>query len=126
VQAKVGAPVTWTFIGNHTISFNVPAYVPYYDVKKDGTVVQSESIYLPHGGWPGRTPPVEDQGGPSFTAPQPTVTIDAGKFDGSGGLKSSGVDWETGDKYQVTFTKPGTYPMACLVHPGMIGKVVVS
>ena len=32
----------------------------------------------------------------------------------------------TGDKYSVTFTKAGTYPYACLIHPGMIGKVVVK
>ncbi|HVT75994.1 MAG TPA: hypothetical protein VHD87_03110 [Acidimicrobiales bacterium] len=126
VQAKVGQPVTWTFIGNHTISFNVPAYVPFYSVQKNGNVVQSESIFNPHGGWPGRPTPLPDEGGPGFGAPVPTVTVDAGRFDGTGGLKSTGVDWETGDKYQVTFTKPGTYPMACLVHPGMIGKVVVS
>ena len=121
VKAEVGKPVTWTFIQNHTISFNVPPYVPYYDVKKNGTVVADDKVSLPAGGWPGRTPPTPDEG-----PPLPTVSISAPKFDGSGGLKSSGVDWETGDSYTVTFTKPGTYPMACLVHPGMIGKVVVS
>ncbi|MEY2419536.1 MAG: hypothetical protein QOG90_2216 [Actinomycetota bacterium] len=127
VRAKVGEPVTWTFVGAHTISFNVPPYVPFYTRKKDGTVAQSESIYGPRGGWPGRTPPLEETDGPPGSGPaQPHVTIDAGNFDGSGGLKSSGIDWQTGDKYSVTFTKPGTYPMACLVHPGMIGKVVVS
>ncbi len=127
VQAKVGEPVTWTFIQNHTISFNVPKYVPFYDVRQDGTVAESESIYKPHGGWPDRNPPTpEESDGPNIVADVPPVNMDAGKFDGSGGLKSSGVDWITGDKYTVTFSKPGTYPMACLVHPGMIGKVVVT
>lgn len=127
VEAKVNEPVTWTFIRNHTISFNVPKYVPYYDVKKNGTVAESESIYKPHGGWPDRDPPTPDESdGPNIVADIPAVTMDAGAFDGSGGLKSTGVDWISGDKYTVTFTKPGTYPMACLVHPGMIGKVVVS
>ena len=121
VKAKVGDPVTWTFIGNHTISFNVPPYVPYYSVKKDGTVVESRPISEPAGGWPGRSVPTP-QNGP----PIPNEQVNAGKFDGSGGLRSSGVDWEAGDTYTVTFTKAGTYPMACLVHPGMIGKVVVS
>jgi plastocyanin len=121
VKAEVGKPVTWTFIQNHTISFNVPPYVPYYDVKKNGTVVQSDAIGEPTGGFPGRSAPTADEG-----PPVPSVHVDAGKFDGSGGLKSSGVDWQTGDTYTVTFTKAGTYPMACLVHPGMIGKVVVS
>ena len=126
VRAKVGAPVTWTFLGNHSISFNVPPYVPYYSVKKDGTVIQSDAIFAPSGGWPGRTPPTSGEGGPDQGTALPPVTVDAGKFDGSGKLKSSGVDWQTGDKYVVTFTKAGTYPMACLVHPGMIAKVVVS
>ena len=126
VRAKAGAPVSWTFIGNHSISFNVPAYVPYYAVKKTGTVVQSDAIFGPSGGWPGRTPPTSGEGGPDQGTALPAVTIDAGSFDGGGRLRSSGVDWQTGDRYVVTFTKPGTYPMACLVHPGMIGKVVVS
>ena len=126
VKAQVGQPVSWTFIGSHTISFNVPPYVPFYSVKKDGTVVQSESIFSPAGGWPGRTPPTQEDG-PAGPAPiLPAVHVDAGKFDGSGKLRSTGTDWQTGDTYSVTFTKPGTYPMACLVHPGMIGKVVVS
>ncbi len=121
VKASVGKPVTWTFIQNHTISFNVPPYVPYYSVQKSGTVAASEKINQPAGGWPGRGAPTADEG-----PPVPGVHVDAGKFDGSGGLKSSGIDWQTGDTYTVTFTKPGTYPMACLVHPGMIGKVVVG
>lgn len=127
VQAKVNEPVTWTFIRNHSISFNVPEYVPWYDVGKNGTVTEDESVYQPAGGWPDRDPPTPDEAdGPNISADIPAVTMNAGKFDGTGGLKSSGVDWISGDKYTVTFTKAGTYPMACLVHPGMIGKVVVS
>ena len=52
--------------------------------------------------------------------------LEAGKWDGSGGLHSSGADFHDGDTYAVTFTKSGTYPYACLIHPGMIGKVVVK
>ena len=123
VKAEVGKPVTWTFIGEHSISFNVPPYVPLIDFNKKGKVVENESVFGPSGGWPTRNPPIEDHtGGP----PVPSVHADAGKFDGSGGLKSSGTDWQTGDTYSVTFTKTGEYPMACLIHPGMIGKVVVS
>jgi len=54
------------------------------------------------------------------------VQLDAGNFDGSGGLRSSGIGFNTGDTYSITFTKPGTYPYACLIHSGMTGKVVVS
>ena len=41
-------------------------------------------------------------------------------------MKSSGIGFNTGDTYSVTFTKRGTYAFACLIHPGMIGKVVVK
>ena len=54
------------------------------------------------------------------------MSVDAGTFDGSGGFKSNGTGWARGDKYSVTFTKKGTYPYACIVHPGMIGRVVVA
>lgn len=126
VQAKVNAPVKWTFIGAHTISFNVPPYFPLYDVKKSGVVTENPKAYEPAGGWPGRTTPTDTGDGPPGSGAGPAENVDAGKFDGSGGLKSSGADWQTGDTYSVTFTKAGTYPMACLIHPGMIGKVVVS
>ena len=126
IEAKVGEKVTWTFISLHSISFNVPKYAPIFTVKKDGTVVSSELVYDPAGGWPGRTPPVsENEDGPPGVGDTP-VSIDAGNFDGGGGLKSSGAEWATGDTYSVTFTKAGTYPYACLIHPGMIGKVVVK
>ncbi|MBA2607621.1 MAG: hypothetical protein H0U92_01620 [Actinobacteria bacterium] len=121
VRAKVNETVKWSFISNHSISFNVPPYIPIYKVKS-GKVTGNDKVYEPAGGWPGRPEPTAEDEGP----PVPSVDVDAGKFDGSGGLKSSGVDWQTGDTYSVTFTKPGTYPMACLIHPGMIGKVVVS
>ncbi len=122
VRAKVNEPVKWSFIGGHTVSFNVPPYFPLYDVKKSGKVAENPKAYAPSGGWPGRPEPTSEDGGP----PVPRADVDAGKFDGSGGLKSSGADWQNGDTYTITFTKPGTYPMACLIHPGMIGKVVVS
>ncbi|TAM81979.1 MAG: amicyanin [Acidobacteria bacterium] len=33
---------------------------------------------------------------------------------------------DTDDKFSFTFTKPGTYPYYCSVHPKMTGKVVVE
>lgn len=126
VKAQVGKPVTWTFIGGHSISFNVPPYVPLTEITKSGKVVENESVYLPAGGWPGRTTPTDTGDGPPGSGHGPAEHVSAPPFDGSGGLKSSGVDWQTGDTYSVTFTKAGTYPMACLIHPGMIGEVVVS
>jgi len=32
---------------------------------------------------------------------------------------------DTDDKFSYTFTKPGTYPYFCSIHPKMTGKVVV-
>jgi plastocyanin len=123
INAKVGEKVTWTFIGFHTLSFNVPPYTPIFKFDKKGHVTFNQSLDKAAGGWPG-APPGHDQtdDGP----PPPAVHLDAGNFDGSGGLKSSGTGFNTGDTYSVTFTKAGTYPYACLIHPGMIGKVVVS
>jgi plastocyanin len=39
-------------------------------------------------------------------------------------LKSSGLG--TGAKYSYTFTKPGSYPYFCSIHPFMRGTVVVT
>jgi plastocyanin len=74
------------------------------------------------GGWPGAPPGHK----PYPLATSELVNLDAGEFNGSAGLKSSGIGFNTGDTYSVTFTKTGTYPYACLIHPGMIGKVVVK
>ena len=40
-----------------------------------------------------------------------------------GAFKSKALD--TDQKYSYTFTKAGTYPYYCSIHPKMIGKVVV-
>jgi hypothetical protein len=39
-------------------------------------------------------------------------------------FKSKALD--TDDKYSYTFTKAGTYPYYCNVHPKMVGKIVVQ
>lgn len=121
INASVGEKVTWSFIGDHTLSFNVPAYTPLFKFEK-GKLVYNHGLNEAAGGWPGAPERSDDHEGP----PPPPVSVDAGNFDGSGKLKSSGTGWGDGDKYSVTFTKPGTYPYACLIHPGMIGKVVVK
>jgi plastocyanin len=39
-------------------------------------------------------------------------------------FKSKALD--TDDKFSYTFTKPGTYPYFCSIHPKMTGKIVVQ
>ena len=41
-----------------------------------------------------------------------------------GSFRSKPLD--TGDKFSVTFTKPGEYTYFCSIHPMMTGKVVVK
>ena len=122
IYTNRGAKVSWTFVGNHSISFNTPTFTPLFKTLDNGDIVANDELDKPAGGWPGAPP-----GHKAY--PQTSselVSLDAGEFDGSGGLKSSGIGFNTGDTYAVTFTKTGTYPYACLIHPGMIGKVVVK
>ena len=114
VRTTVGSEVTWTLTGRHTISFNVPRYFPIFEVDPDGAVTLDPRAHMPVG-WPGR-PPTTD------SAP---VHVRAGPWDGRG-FHSSGLDWRDGDRFSVTFTAPGTYKMACLIHPAMVGEVVVA
>ena len=122
ITSKVGEKVTWTFLSNHTISFNVPPYTPLFKFNKKDELQFNDALDKASGGWPGPPEGHDNYDGP----PPPAIHLDAGNFDGSGGLKSSGVGFNLGDTYSVTFTKAGTYPYACLIHPGMIGKVVVK
>lgn len=123
IHTKVGQKVTWTFAGQHTVSFGVPHYFPVLTVAKDGTVKVD----------PRGTKPVGGVGFPD-KAPDPLpnpLLIDGGTWGGSG-FRSSGFPTDTGDnqdeltQFSLTFTKAGTYDYACLVHPRMVGKVVVS
>lgn len=43
---------------------------------------------------------------------------------GDGVFKSKALD--TDDKFSFTFTKAGTYPYFCGIHPKMVGKIVVQ
>ncbi|MDP9071168.1 MAG: hypothetical protein M3N68_07760 [Actinomycetota bacterium] len=123
LEARVGQKVTWTFTGGHTISFNVPKYFPVFTVAKDGTVEYNRKAQEPAGGWPDRPKPPgaeHDREGP----PPPPVKVDAGPWDGRG-FRSTGLNYQDQDEFSVTFTRAGTYDYACLIHPQMVGKVVV-
>jgi len=120
--AKVGQPVTWTTFGGHTISFDVPKYFPIITVKKDGTIVRNPKLDPPAGGSP-KLPEVNDNGPPG-----PPQKIDGGTYDGthfwSSGLINTPDDQYA--QYTLRFSKPGTYRYACLVHPAMVGQIVIT
>ncbi len=52
------------------------------------------------------------------------MKVDAGPWDGRG-FRSTGLDYQDLDEFSVTFTRAGTYTYACLIHPQMVGRVVV-
>jgi len=121
IKAKVGKPVTWTLEGApHTVSFNVPKYFPIFEVSKLGAVRWDPQSYEPVA-W--SVPPLPEGGGPE-SPPTPRL-VDVGAWDGKGGFHSSGF-LVPGDTFTVTFTKAGTYPYACVLHPLMVGKVEVK
>jgi len=120
VAAKAGKPVTWTLAGSrHTISFNVPKYFPIFTVAKNGTVSWDPKSHQPVA-WT----VLEPVAGPNHGDNVPR-NVDVGAWDGGGGFHSSGV-LDSGETFTMTFTKPGTYLYACVLHPPMVGKVVVK
>jgi len=138
LETKVGDKVTWTFMGFHTISFNVPKYFPIFTVGDDGKTEMNPQAEPATGGWPDRPEPEGGgeepeegdggeeggEGGEGGPGGDP-VDVDAGRWDGEG-FKSTGLSYGEGDTFSVTFTKAGTYTFACLIHPEMIGKVTVK
>jgi plastocyanin len=117
-RAKVGQKVTWSFINGpgHTVSFDVPPYFPVISFKPNGSVEFNNETNAPQGG-PGYP---RGEGEP----PEDGYAVDAGDYDGGHFLSSGYPDGPM--RYSVTFTKPGTYTYACLIHPLMLGKVVVG
>lgn len=132
IEVDAGEPVTWQFLGPHTVSFDVPEYFAQMTIDEDGTVAMSPEATEPVNspGAPEEPPeppegeevPAEGEAPPDEGPPPEPVIVDAGEWGGSGFI-SSGVFWE--NAYRLTFTTPGTYPYACLIHPQMVGEVVV-
>ncbi len=152
IRTRAGETVTWSFVGGHTVSFDVPEYFAQLVVEDDGTVVFSPDAVLPRGGpgYPKQEEPPRDEdagvpppagedaeesphpggeeggqtqsGGEDAEEPPPPA-VQAGEWDGEGFL-SSGVFWD--GTYSITFTNPGTYPYACLIHPQMVATVIVQ
>ena len=116
ITTRRGRPVTWTIVGAHTVSFDVPRALPIYTVSEDGTVRRNPTVDRAAGGSP-EAPPVD------FT--HETYRIDGGTWDGSGFFSSGLLGSEPYSLYTLRFSKPGRYRYACLVHPSMVGAVEV-
>jgi hypothetical protein len=64
---------------------------------------------------------------PVTAGPVQPGSLDAGEWDGSGFVSTGLVQALDAPVFvSVTFTKPGTYNLACLIHPRMVGEVEVS
>ena len=124
IEAEAGEKVTWINLGMHTISFNVPRYFPIISVEDDGTVVYNPQIAPPAGGAPEPPPPFE--GEEQSEGPPEPVSIDAGTWDGEGFYSSGLIGADPFLEYSITFSRPGSYKYACLIHPPMTGTVVVK
>lgn len=123
VTTTVGSTVTWDFLGPHTVSFNAPSSA--YNVKLPGKPEINQQSGAPVGtagqkGPPGGTNP--------NAAPGIGEVVNGGKYDGTA-FTSSGtiISFPPSlTSYTLTFTKAGTFQYACLIHPGMVGTVVVQ
>ena len=117
LQAKAGEPITWTITGAHTVSFDVPEFVPIYRTTSNGGLERNPFVDRAAGGSP-KAPPVDFVKGP--------VEIDGGTWDGDGFISSGLLGSEPFSRYTLRVSKPGRYRYACLVHPPMVGTLVVE
>jgi plastocyanin len=118
IRTEVGKKVTWTIAGSdHSISFDVPKYFPIIQFRKNGTIQQNPTLFKPAGGSPKIPEPKEGK----------VLSVDGGTYNGKGFFSSSvfGSDRPYA-QYTLRFSKPGTYKYACLIHPPMVGTVVVT
>jgi plastocyanin len=125
VRAKVGEKLTWTVIGGHTISFNVPKYFPIIQTAKDGTLRLNPKIAPPAGGAPDVSKMGEEQH--EGEGPPKAQTVDARSWGGRGFWSTGYLEgYDAPVVYSLRITRPGTYKFACLVHPPMVGTLTVT
>jgi plastocyanin len=129
ISVPVGGTVTWSVVGPHTVSFAFPeaARIPISKAP-DGSVNLNQDSVAPVDS-PGAPPPEPPPTGPPAAGPLPPPTVvDGGSWNGSS-FRSSGLFLSFPPQllaYKMTFTQPGSYPYACLIHPEMKGTVKVG
>lgn len=124
IRTDVGEKVTWKLMGaDHSISFDVPRYFPIMKFANNGKISLNERMKEPAGGSP--PIPEEVEHGPDDSGAG-VVSVDGGTYDGSGFFSSGLISADPYAEYSLRFSEPGTYKYACLLHPPMVGTVVVS
>jgi plastocyanin len=124
ISIPVGGSVTWNEFAFHTLTFNATdADIGVASKQADGSWVFAEKSGPPSGF---TVPPA------AFIFPPPDdakpLLVDLGSFGGDG-FKNTGITGSVPPQFiafKVTFTKPGTYTVRCLVHPDMKGDVKVG
>jgi hypothetical protein len=96
----------------------VPKYFPIIQATKNGRVRLNPKIQPPAGG----APDISKLGEQQQNGPP---EINGGSWDGRGFWSTGLIESENFAIYHLTITKPGTYSFACLVHPPMVGTLVV-
>ncbi len=123
IRADVGEKVTWKLMGaDHSISFDVPRYFPIMRFANSGKISLNPRLEEPAGG----SPPLPEDGehGPDDSGG--VIKVDGGTYDGSGFWSSGLISADPYAEYSLRFSEPGTYKYACLLHPPMVGTVVVT
>lgn len=122
ISIPTGGSVSWGVYAFHTITINPPPDAFNILTKApDGTVQVN----------PKAVAPAKTRPGPVLFPPGPEVratTFDAGEYDGTG-FFNSGLMASLPSAlltYRLTFTRPGTYELRCLIHPDMRGQVRVG
>lgn len=120
LEITAGDSVTWSVLGPHTISFNSPPGAYGLRVAApDGSIHVNPLAAMPDN--------VVREAPPSDSLMP--VEIDGGSWDGKGSLSSGLVlSFPPAPLYtfNMAFEEPGAYPYVCLIHPAMVGRIVVK
>jgi plastocyanin len=119
ISIPVGGSVTWNEFAFHTLTFNATdADVGVVSKQADGSWEFTQKAGPPAGF---TVPPA------AFIFPPPDdakpLLVDLGKFAGDG-FANTGITGSVPPQFiafKVTFTKPGTYTVRCLVNPQIMG-----